>query len=282
MYCILSSFDVDLLPLLLEQLSVFEKLFLATTSTSFRVLLSSYFDDWNEELAEIVCDKIDSTFSTKGYVMQRTTGGFSSHANRLRIFPTTKMMQDPLYHIVRNTSHCHAFEHGFFAAANVVCKHEAINSPPLSNAYPGKELIEAVPYIETKGCKIAPVHKLSHFKDAKVEWEFHPEKEEPGVGYFFGEPNMSKDKVLFVRTHNLVSADVTFTNPRVKIEIMGTAHLRRSDFNVYTNTFGRHGHINFTHLRLYVSKPTLTSSMKKRAARRASLRPRLACMKRLR
>ena len=275
MSCILSSFDVDLLPLLLEHISVIEKLALATTSTSFRVLLSPFFEEWDREFGEAVCEQIDATFPDKGYVMHRSTGRFLSHESRLQFRPTTKTMEDPLFHVVKNTASCHAFEHGFFEAAKVGCKHEAIKSLSLSNAYPGKELVEAVPLIEAEGCEFAPIYSLSRLKNAKVEWEFHPDKEEWGVGHFFGGADTClEDKVLFVRYHSLVSANVTFPNPRVGIEVMGTAHLRRWHFNAHTNTFGKRGHINYSHLRLYVSKPTLTSTMKKRAARRASLRPR--------
>ena len=47
---------------------------------------------------------------------------------------------------------------------------------------------------------------------------------------------------------------------------------RREMFDAKTSTFGKRGHVNFTHLRIYISKRALTSSTKER------LRPRLACV----
>ena len=76
---------------------------------------------------------------------------------------------------------------------------------------------------------------------------------------------MYKNKVVYVHTHTVVSAEVCTVNPRVKLELMGTSVLDRHHYKCGSKVKGARSHINMTQLRLYIKTAVVSPAMKKRA-----------------
>lgn len=244
-----SYLNEDSILLCTEYLDIVDKLRFASSCTSMWQVCSTLFSKWDKELAEFVSGTIREKFEDDEFVMtdkEEEEGGNPS---------PTKMTQSPDFVLRRGKSTIYAFDKVAYSTSKVTYVKEEIRSSSLSRLYGGRRVFEAVPKIQ--GFHPVSVKVLSSFPSSKVEWEIHPNFAEKGVAYKYGGPHFDSEDVVFVRSHNVVSADV-WVHSRIKIEMMGTAHFptrlyysseRKENGERVCHLKG--GHVNMTQLRVY-------------------------------
>lgn len=259
----LERMELDFYDCITTPLSVLDKLALAACCTKIRVALSPLFEEWDHEFATLCSLSIqpndpNCTFLMKHYDKHNFDLGFARNW-----WPTTQATIPPSMTFVYNRGGCMAFEHGHMEM-DVTYRLDPIEDPTRDKVHEGKEVHCASPLLWN--ARFEPLKTISKVPAMAIVWNVHHHKKEMGVGYFIGNPVVQgDDRVVYVRTHNLVSVDVSTDNPRVSLELMGVSILDRNVYNESNCAFGCRAHINMKQLRIYVKKPSLTHAMKKRA-----------------
>ena len=265
----LELMNLDFFDSVLKTLSVSDKYSLAATCTQIRVILGGFFEEWDMEIAESIASHLNADHTSRSFHMEVYDSDVHHSYLSAYSWPTTKMEEQPLMTFqYKNNGGCCAYEHGEMTQIDATYRLDPIKDPTVDKIHGDKKIFLAHPIIS-----YAVYGKLETLKNVPVDtisWEIHPEKNEPGTCYFYGEPVEDEENVVYIRTHNVVSVDVAMTNPRMKMELMGVSILNRRHYDKNTHHVRRgNAHINMTQLRLYIKKATLSTAMKKRVQRSA-------------
>lgn len=229
----MQSMPLDFFHCLTQQMSIFEKYRLSSCSASLRLLLKDLFCTWDDEFADHISSMVDyfSKFEMRMF----------SEGRGKESWITTKMCVPPRMTLEWKRG-CHAFEHVRLTDMSVRYEVE----PLFPEAFVAKPIILYAEFGEVETLRTVPVKE--------IVWEVHHDKEPLNEAFMLGSPFIHKGTEIYVRTHNVVSADVSTVHPRVRIEMMGIAELHRDNYDPSNSIMGAEGHINMTQLRLYVQR----------------------------
>jgi hypothetical protein len=254
---LLQTMTTDFFECVLDSMDLTDKFALASTCKEIRNTLSMFFDDWDLKLAELVAKQIDTSRNNKTYKMKEYGNLQVSAFHRRWLWPTTeKIDENPLMVYEYNGGGCYAYEHGH-VSADVNYELKSIKDPTWENDHQGKSVFRAEPKLSNT--KFDDLKTTMDIPGVKYNWNVHHDTKEPGVGYFLGDPvtTYGENQVTYVRTHNVVSLQITTINPRINIEAMGVAMLDWENYKGPDVTSRCRMHINMNQLRLYVSKTML-------------------------
>jgi hypothetical protein len=256
--------DVDFFDCVLQNMSPFDKYILAATCTHIRVVLSELFKIWDTEIAQRIASHVDADHTSRSFHMKAYDGSLNHSHLSAYCWPTTKMEVPPLMMFeYKNNGGCHAYEHGGMRDIDATYRLDPIEDPiedPTVDEIGDKKIFYANPIISS--AKYDQLKTLKNVPVDTISWEIHPEKQEAGVAYFYGEPVVYENTVVYIRTHNIVSADVSTINPRIKLELMGVSMLDHAHCkDPQEQVRGGRAHINMGQLRLYIKKAVVSPSM---------------------
>lgn len=225
----LTSFDADIIFLFLKEMDVLDKMNFASCSSETRGVCSPLYQMWDKELAHLVSKWMEDEFEDYEFVMASPSP--LSEEMRKVAYPTSGMSRNPDFVLKKGTSRVVHFEVFPFRANRVTYSLQPVNNgATLSRIFGGKEVVQAVPELEDfqpipvwTRSRPLPSKLLSSFPSFKAAWRLHPDLTEKDAYYSYGGPHET-DKVVYVRSHNIVSLDV-WVHSRIKIEMMGTAYL---------------------------------------------------------
>jgi hypothetical protein len=256
--------NVDFFDCILQDMSPFDKYTLAATCTQIRVILYELFESWDMEIAKGIASHVDADHTSRSFHMKVFDSGVHHSYLSAYSWPTTKMEEEPLMILqYKNNRGCYAYEHGDMGKIDATYRLDPIEDPTVDKIHGEKKIFYAHPIIS-----YAVFGKLKTLKNVPVDtisWEIHPEKNEPGTGYFYGEPVVDEEQAVYIRTHNVVSADVSTVNPRIKLELMGVSMLDRAHYKETHQVRDGRAHINMGQLRLYIKKAVMSSTMRARS-----------------
>lgn len=245
--------DADLVVSISAHLPVFAKYNFAFASTWLCRVLSECFDDWDTELAEYISASLDRDHVTKTCRMVRYPKDQFDYSQTAWNTTTTPFAPQMIFQY--HQGGCYVFEHGLITNANLFYRRVPIRDPGVSSAHAGKEFCYAIPILS--GGDVRELQTLKHLPVTSVSWTVHSGKREPGVLLRY--EIVEDDTVIFVGTDVVVSARVTTVNPRVTLELMGTAVVPQDYFLKGPQFRTVCAHINLRQLRLYVSKAIATA-----------------------
>lgn len=240
----------------------FDKYILAGTCTNIRVILSDFFASWDMEIAKSIASHVDANHTTRSYHMEV----FDENSDRSLLFsnswPTSKMEEVPLMTFRRNEdAMSNAYELG--SMENIKATYRL--DPRLDkNIYGEKKVFYAHPVISS--AEYGNLLTLKNVPVDTIEWEVHP-PEMNRSGFFYGPPvwvYVDDAQAVYIGENNIVSADVSTVNPRIKFELMGVSIINRSNYNNGPVRVGS-ALINMLQLRLYIKKAVMSSEMMKRS-----------------
>ena len=263
----LECINTDFFDCVVTPLNVFDKFNLAATCTEIRVRLSDFFKAWDAELARLMASSIDKNHTSGSFRMQTYVDHDFFDFNFLAAdsWITSKMSVPPIMTFNHTGEGCHAFEHGEMMNMDVRYRLDQIADPTPDNEFADKEVLYATPLLSN--AHFGALQTLSQIPVKDISWEIHHDKQRSDTSY------LTEDKAIYIRTHNVVSADVSTVNPRVNLELMGVSMLDRRYYNASTNeATDCCAHINMLQLRVYIAPATLTSAMRQRAALHSSSR----------
>ena len=257
--------NVDFFDCILQNMSPFDKYTLAATCTQIRAILYEFFESWDMEIAKSIASCVDADHTTGSYHMEVYNGDTHHPYLSAYCWPTTNMAEKPLMTLQYKNRGCYAYEHGDMREIDATYRLNPMQDPTVDKIHGEKKIFHAHPIISN--AVYGKLKTLNNVPVDTISWGVHPEKEEPGTAYFYGEPVVDEEKVVYIRTHNIVSADVSTVNPRIKLELMGVSILDRRHYKGITATHVRDGraHINMSQLRLYIRKAVMSSTMRARS-----------------
>lgn len=254
----LENMNTDFLYLVTSPLSVFEKYDLSITSSTMRRVLRDFLEDWDVELAEHIAKSINEDNPSKGFRMKKyDKKEFDYLCLSSKKWNTTKMSIPPIM-TLEPVQCCNAYDIVNMEYVNVEYLIYPMQDPTRDNIHKGKKIVCAHPIL-TKSV-FEEIDTLKGVPVQEISWNVYHHKPVPNAAFYHGEPLLEEDDatVVYVRMHNVVSADVRTVNPRITFELMGVSMVNRScyeyttpDENVAENTL-----VYLKQLRLYIKKAT--------------------------
>lgn len=242
----LKDFPEDVVLCMIGKLHVMDKLSLAATCCEARLLLSPLFKEWDDELGEVVCKRMNSFYVNSGFRMKRMEDSRGTYFEMVSCLTSSKV----------------------FDICEVTVKNIVYNvfESFCVTTQSGKKVRgwTRIPFFLKEECEFGDVESLCFFPKCDLEWEVHNcttlngKFPQPDSRVLEGE---SVDCFCAVD----VSAKVIFDNPRVEMKIKGWASVGGVD-----RVRRRDGSVHLCNLRYRVKEPTMTESMKGRGVGEAA------------
>lgn len=235
---------LNVLRVLSSHLVLEDRFALATTSRTTRKGLAPLFDDWDDDLTEVLGKCIQGALST-GHALvpfdPNEHGTTCDFEQRNRACYPNKLVR-------------HTPEAGCLACTHVAVTDVTVTLSQRPSTAPSGETVKIVrPTIQT--ATFGEVPPLVGLKGARVRWHLHPAAEPRGRTRFFRQDRDPVDGTLVrTETSTIVTANVSTSHPRVNLKLGGECMLR---FGGLADANATHkGHVNVDHLHVYV-KPML-------------------------
>ena len=246
--------SVDFLSCIASQLDVTSKYNFASVTKEVWILLSHLFEEWDYEMANHISSTIEKNYPFGSFKMDEYKAeGFDYSRISSDVWVTTERDYPPRFTFEYKGGGCMAFAHVRMTGVKAEYKVKPYQSEWLQENFPNRGLFTAHPRIRNAVYNTV-ASLFNGLKVKYIDWKCHPDKEVPGVAYFLGNPVLEDGRAVFVRSHNVVSSEVAFSNPRLNVEMMGVALLDKSNYEGEGVVEGRACHANMKQLRVYVKK----------------------------